>query len=147
MPPVQTTYAGGMAPAFEGQIAAMEPGGILSRVIASDDGIGFGRPAFQGGSDHAIAATGTVFRGVTVVDHFPTVNAAGDLHPKGDTVSVMQRGTVWVRATGAITAGAAAFLTGAGRFTATAADGTAIPAVFDSSAADGQLVKLTLNLP
>ncbi|ACL58461.1 structural cement protein Gp24 [Methylobacterium nodulans] len=147
MPAVQTTYPGEMAPAFEGMIASMEPGGIISRVIESAGGIGFGKPAFQGADANGIAATGSVFRGVTVADHFPLANATGDLHPKGDTVSVMERGTVWVKASGPVTAGAPAYLTAAGAFTVTATDNTALRAVFDSSGASGALVKLKLNLP
>ncbi|ACL61744.1 structural cement protein Gp24 [Methylobacterium nodulans] len=150
MPPVQTTYAGAMAPAFEGMVAYMESDGIISRVIETAGGIGFGKAAFQGATDDAIATTGAVFRGVTCTDHFPTLTiagGAGDLHPKGDTVSVMHRGTVWVRATGAVTAGAPAFVTPAGGFSATASGNTAVPAIFDSSGADGALVMLRLNLP
>lgn len=159
MPNVQFSYPGNLAPGYEGMVANMEVTNIISRNIETAGGIGFGKPAYQGTADQGIATSGSVLRGVTVVDHFARpaayapnpVNAAatsGDAYAQGDTVSVLTRGVIWVVVSGAVTAGAPAYLTSGQVWSATASGNTAVPnASFDSSAANGGLAKLRISIP
>ncbi|MGE7415449.1 DUF2190 family protein [Methylobacterium tarhaniae] len=148
MPSVQTTYPGTQAAAYAGMQASMSPPDIINRTIETAAGIAPAAPAFQGTTNHACAATGSVFLGVVLVDKFARPNAAGsDNIAQGDTVSIMQKGTVWVPVSGAVTAGAPAYVTSAGAFTATATGNTAIKGVFETAAASGALAILKLNLP
>ncbi|GJD52397.1 hypothetical protein OPKNFCMD_5162 [Methylobacterium crusticola] len=146
MPPVQTTYPGRPGPAYEGMLAGQEPAGIVSRTVETPEGIGFGKPAFQGARDDGIAAAGAVFRGIVLVDHNVRPSGAGDAFAKGETAPVLVRGVVWVAVSGTVAAGAPAFLTPAGAVTAAAAGNTPMPdAHFDSSAAAGGLARLRLS--
>lgn len=148
MPAVQTNYLGNQPVAFEGMQASMSPPDIVSRIVEDAAGHGFGKAAFQGTTEQGIAKTGSIFVGVTLVDHMARPNTAGsDLAAKGETLAVMQKGTVWVLVSGAVTVGAPAYVTSAGAFTATSTSNTAIKAVFESAASDGQLARLKLNLP
>lgn len=146
MPAVQTVYGGNIAPGFEGMPANMELRNTISRTIETSGGIGFGKPAYQGATEQGIATTGSVLRGVTEVDHNVRPTAAQtDGYPQGDTVSVMTRGVIWVVVSGAVTAGAPAYLTSAGVWSATASGNTAVPnAMFDSPAANGGLARLRI---
>jgi hypothetical protein len=157
MPAYQTAYAGTLSPGYEGMVANMEVTNIISRTIETAGGIGFGKPAYQGAADQSIAATGSILRGVTVVDknvrpsgyapNLAYAAAAGDAYAQGDTVSVATRGDVWVTVSGAVTAGAAAYLTPGQAWSATASGNTAVPgAMFDSSASNGGLAKLRFSL-
>ncbi|MBY0299989.1 MAG: hypothetical protein K2X71_28790 [Methylobacterium sp.] len=144
--PIQTTYAGRAAPAYEGMVAAEEPSLTLSRTVETPGGIAFGKPAFQGTRDDGIAAAGSIFRGVVLADRGVRPENGGDLFAKGDTAPVLVRGVVWVAVAGAVTAGAPAHLTAAGGFSAAGAGTTAIPGgLFDTSAPAGGLVRLRLN--
>ncbi|MFE1602096.1 structural cement protein Gp24 [Methylobacterium sp. ID0610] len=144
--PVQTTYSGRAAAAYEGMVAFEEPSLTISRIVETAAGIGFGKPAFQGTRDEGIAASGSTFRGVTLADRNVAPRNGGDLFAQGDTAPVMINGTVWVVVSGAVAAGNPAYLTAAGAFTASATNNTPIPnARFDSSAASGGLARLRLN--
>ena len=57
----------------------------------------------------------------------------------------MNEGVIWVTVSGAVTQGAAAYVTSAGAWTATTTSNTAVPAVFDHAAADGALVRLRVR--
>ncbi|WP_298958745.1 hypothetical protein [uncultured Methylobacterium sp.] len=144
MPATQTGY-GPAAPAYEGMIASAELATAISRNAEDAAGIGFGKAAYQGTADNGIRASGSVFRGVTLVDHNvrPT---NGDAYARGDSVPVLVRGVVWVTVANNVAVGASAYLTGSGGFTANPSGTTAIPnASFDSSAAAGGLAKLRLK--
>ncbi len=148
MPAYQTTYAGTLAPGVEGMPANMELRNTISRTIETAGGIGFGKPAFQGATDQGIAATGSVFRGVTELDHNVRPTAAQtDAYPQGDTVSVMTRGVIWVVVAGNVTPGAPAFVTPSQGFSASSSGNTAIPATFDNTASNGGLARLRLAVP
>jgi hypothetical protein len=148
MPTVQSSYAATQARAYEGMQGDMSPPDIQSRIIENVAGIGFGKAAYQGTTEQGIDTTGSIFVGVTLADKNARPNAAGtDLLAKGDTVPVMQKGDVWVVVSGAVTLGAAAFVTPAGAFTATSAGNTAIKGQFLTAASNGQLALLKLNLP
>ncbi|MFH6780802.1 MULTISPECIES: structural cement protein Gp24 [Methylobacterium] len=147
MPPVQTSYPGRPAAAYEGMAADQNPATILSRTVETTEGIGFGRAAFQGTRDDGIAAAGAVFRGIVLADRNARPNAGGtDLFAKGETVPVMTSGAVWVVTASAAGAGSPAYVTAAGAVTSTASGNTPIPgALFDTSAPAGGLVRLRLN--
>jgi len=144
MPAVQSVYGGNIAPGFEGMPANMEVRNTISRTIETNTGIGFGKPAYQGATDQSVAATGSILRGVTEVDHNVRPTAAQtDAYAQGDTVTIMTRGVIWVVVSGAVTAGAPAYLTSAGAWSATSSGNTAVPnAIFDSSAANNGLARL-----
>lgn len=147
MPALQTTYGGTLAPGYEGMPANMEVRNTISRIIETGAGIGFGKPAFQGAADQGVVISGAIFRGVTEVDHNVRPTAAQtDGYAQGDTVSIMTKGVIWVVVTGAVTPGAPAYVTPAGSFSATSTSNTAIPAMFDSTAANGGLAKLRLHV-
>ncbi|MEH3144429.1 MAG: hypothetical protein PGN34_03565 [Methylobacterium frigidaeris] len=144
MPAIQTSY-GPAAPAYEGMIASAELATAISRNAEDAGGIGFGKAAFQGTAEAGIRAAGSVFRGVTLVDHNARP-ANGDAYARGDSVPMLIRGVVWVVAAAAVQAGAPAYVTAAGGFTASASGNSAIPnASFDSPAAAGGLAKLRLK--
>lgn len=148
MPSVQTSYPGTQAAAYAGMQASMSPVDTISRVIETAGGIAPGAPAFQGSTDQACATTGAAFLGVVLVDHFARPTTAGsDNILKGDTVTIMQKGTVWVTVSGAVTAQAPAYRTAGNAYTATATNNTAVNGVFETSASDGGLAILKLNLP
>lgn len=147
MPPVQTSYPSRPAAAYEGMAADQTPATILSRIVETPEGIGFGRAAFQGARDEGIAASGAVFRGIVLADRNarPSPNGA-DLFAKGETAPLMTSGAVWVVTASAASAGAPAYVTPAGAVTATASGNAPIPnALFDTSAPAGGLVRLRLN--
>lgn len=147
MPPVQTSYPARPAAAYEGMAADQTPATILSRTVETQEGIGFGRAAFQGARDESIAAAGAVFRGIVLADRNARPSPGGtDLFAKGETAPVMVRGAVWVVTASAASAGAAAYVTPAGAITAAASGNAPIPnALFDTSAPAGGLVRLRLN--
>ncbi|RVU21788.1 structural cement protein Gp24 [Methylobacterium oryzihabitans] len=144
MPATQTSY-GPAAAAYEGMIASAELATAISRNAEDAAGIGFGKAAFQGTAEAGIRAAGSVFRGVTLVDHNARP-ANGDAYARGDSVPVLIRGVVWITVVNGVAAGAPAYVTGSGGFTANASGTTAIPnASFDSSASAGGLAKLRLK--
>lgn len=155
MPAVQTTYGTTMRQAFAGLKGDMTPETIVSRVIETSGGIGFGLAVKQGTGDRQVRFAGSLpFVGVTLVDQTagataltPPVNA--DQYQQGDIAAVMMQGTVWVLADQAVVAGVAATYTQAtGRIgqRAVAGDVVAIPnSVIETSGADGALVLLRLK--
>ena len=89
-------------------------------------------------------ASGGAFLGVAVVDQ-AAQPSANDAYAVGRTAAVLTKGVVWVVAGHAVTAGEAAYYDNTGALTDVASGNTPIPnATFDSSAASGALVKLSL---
>ncbi|TNC14787.1 hypothetical protein FF100_04150 [Methylobacterium terricola] len=147
MPPVQTSYPGRPAAAYEGMAADQNPATVVSRTVETAEGIGFGRAAFQGARDEGIAAAGAVFRGIVLADRNARPSPSGaDLFAKGETAAVMTSGAVWVVTASAASAGSPAYVTPAGALTAAASGNAPIAnALFDTSAPAGGLVRLRLN--
>ena len=146
MPPVQSTY-GTMSAARAGMIANGE--GVLndiSRTVEDSAGIGFGVLVFQGTDDLGITATpGTKVRGITARAQARDA-ATPDKYAQYETAKVITTGVIWVTVSGAVTAGADAYYTSAGAFTATSSGNTALTgAFFDSSALSGGLAKIRLG--
>lgn len=142
---VQTTYGTNIAAAVAGMVANSELANVISRVLQHAV-VGFGVGVFQGTADNQVTpdGDGRKFRGVTVLD--PTVRPElTDQFAVGDTVPVMTKGVIWVTVVGSVVAGAAAYVGDDGEFSSAASGNTAIPnAIWDSSAANGELAKLRL---
>lgn len=149
MPTVQSTY-GDMAAAVAGQIANLEDSkNVISRTVQTAV-LPFGAVATQGTTDTTVrpaAAGRTIFRGIAVRDRAAPIGAAANQYAVGDTAGVITEGVVWVVAGEDVTAGSAAFWVEAtGDIVDTSSGNLAIPnAIFDSSAANGALVKLRLR--
>lgn len=143
----QDTYNAEHAPFIEGMIANSEKSNIVSRVVETAAGIGFGKVAVRGTADNQIKvseASGKVL-GITVLD----TTQLQDSYPQYATAAVMTRGVIVVTADGAVNAGddvTVTEATGALGTKAVAAGIVAVPnAVWDSSAADGALAKIRLG--
>lgn len=150
MPAVQTSYPTTLRPAVAGMKADMTPEVTISRIVENASGIGFGLAVTQGTGDRQVRLGGTAFVGVTLMDQAVvhlTQQANPDFYPDKDTAVIMQKGTIWVVATTAVTAQAPAyFVPATGAITGDPTGNTAIPnAVFETSAAQGALAVLKLK--
>jgi hypothetical protein len=157
MPAVQSTYATTMRVAFAGLKGDTAPEVILTRQVETAAGIGFGLAVAQGTGDRQVrlgAGTVSTFVGVTLVDQTagstaitPPTNV--DQYQAGDLAAVMQAGSVWVLADGAVTAGTAATYTQAtgriGQKTVTTGIVALPNGYFETSAADGALALLRIR--
>jgi hypothetical protein len=158
MPAVQTSYATTMRVAFAGLKGDTAPEVILTRQVETAGGIGFGLAVTQGTGDRQVPRCRhrpQGFIGMTLVDQTagstaitPPTNV--DQYQQGDIAAVMQAGSVWVLADGAVTAGApATFTTATGRIGAKTVSTTGIVAMpnayFETSAADGALALVRLR--
>lgn len=150
MPPIQETYADRQPLGYEGQkVSGVEYD--AETWIAEGATLAFGKPVSRGGADRSCvlltAANAAKFLGVTVRDQ-SVRPSAGNLYPIGGNVTVLTRGAIFVRVTGAVSAGdVARFDTATARFTAAAAGGAvvAIPDnewEFDAAAADGGIAPM-----
>jgi hypothetical protein len=151
---IQPTYALEMARGFPGMVANGETSNRISRTVEDAAGLAFGRAAFRGTGSHGCTGTPATgaFMGVVISDlaiqplaGVVSGGAAADIVPQYGTAGLMNEGVIWVTASGAVTQGAAAYVTSAGAWTATTTSNTAVPAVFDNAAADGALVRLRVR--
>lgn len=151
MPATQITYSETLPIGTLGQVVNMETANSISRVIEDAAGIGFGIACFQGVNDLGVTKTpGTPFKGVTIADKTLVIPAYStvpvDTYLQRQTAGLLDKGVIWVQASAAVAAGAAAYVTTAGAWTTTASGNTAIPgATFDSSTTGAGLVKLRLR--
>ena len=148
MPAIQTSYPLGIAKAFEGMIANSEPGVVVSRIVESAAGIGFGKVAARGADDDGIIVSAAVVKplGITVADS-TQVAAVADVYPQYSIVGVMTKGVIWVIASVAVADGDPVyFVPATGVFTNVSSGNIAIPnAVFDSTTTTtNQLAKVRL---
>jgi len=108
MPAIQTNYLPTILPAYEGMIADSRDQTILSLIIESAGGVGFGKPVTQGAWDRSVVfpPAAVKYRGVTVATHFPSekagVQGTQDAYNQGDTIPVMVQGPLWVMASVAV---------------------------------------------
>ncbi|CAB5223302.1 hypothetical protein UFOVP380_32 [uncultured Caudovirales phage] len=119
----QTSYSTYPAVAYEGQLLPSVPYTVESRVATAS--IPFGRAVQRVTSDDQVGLTAAsgVPQGVAIIEHDKPNDQAEDVLT-GQTLSVLKRGRVWVRAVGAVTQGAPAYAIVAvgatqGQFTAT----------------------------
>lgn len=141
------------APAFKGQVADLQLSNRVSKLNKGTETLLAGVAVQADGADAVKAmSTGGVCIGI-VVRELENVGPLGIA--QGRTGTVMTMGSIWVEAGEAVVAGDAAFAgVGAdvlGTFTKSAGEaGTeavAVPgAKFQSDAAKGQLVRLSLNI-
>lgn len=93
----QTTYAKAPAKGLPGQVANEELCNKISRTVENAEGIEFGQPAFRGAGDHGVAASGSVFIGLAVLN--PAVPADAetpDRYPQHFTGAFMTEGQMYV---------------------------------------------------
>ena len=150
MPAIQTTYPPQIRAAVEGMVADSGLKTVISRTVETAAGVGFGLAVVQGANDGGVivpTVAGGVFRGLTVRDvTLPQSNA--DAYLQYDEAALMVTGVLWVTAQEAVTAGdPVSFEVTTGQLFSTAdATHDAIPgAIWDSSAAIGELAKVRLS--
>lgn len=149
---VQTTYSDSMAAAFVGMISNTEPNVLISRLVETEGGIGFGVPVIQGTADNEVdevAASTDAVIGITVRDQSTT----DDTFAEGESALLMRKGVMWVTVTdaGGVAAGDDVWVKVAdGTFSNADAgsDGSLKLAGcrWESSAANGALAKLRVDL-
>lgn len=149
MPAVQTTYTTTMRPAIAGMKGDMRPEDIVTRIAETT--IGFGVAAFQGTGDRQVrTANGTApFVGVTLMDQGVvqlTPPVTPDQYTATDDVQVMKKGSVWVLASAAVTAGAAAYVIPASGLFTNVTTANTLVGTFMTSAANGALVLVSINV-
>lgn len=145
MPAIQTTYGANIAQAVEGMVANMETANIVSRIIETAAGIGFGKLAARGTLDNQIkvSAAAAIPLGITVLD----TTQVGDLYPQYSNVGVMLKGVIWVLAGEAVADGDPVyFVPATGVFVKTVGANILIPnAQWDTTTAQDALGKIRLN--
>ena len=122
--PVQTAYTIGQDAAFEGQLIDLQPSWVKN--YTAEAAIPFGRGVIQGTTDGEAllaAAEGTLI-GVSALSSVGADGTTTAAYAANDTASIVDFGRVWVKAVGAVTKNAPAYVittVGAtqGQFTAT----------------------------
>jgi hypothetical protein len=111
MPAIQTTYAQTILPAYEGMIADSREQTVLSMIVETAAGIGFGKVCVQGTADRQVRISEAVkaFRGISLASHFATEKAGLqgtlDAYSQYDNIPVLTAGAIWVLASVAVAAG------------------------------------------
>ena len=145
MDALQTSYSETHAPYVEGMIANSEKSNIVSRVVETAAGIGFGKVAVRGTADNQIkvAEADAAYLGITVRD----TTQLQDSYLQYGTAAVMTKGVIVVQASVAVAQGDAVhFVPATGVLTNVATGNTAIPgATWDSSTSGAGLAKLRLG--
>ena len=147
MATVQSTFPSTIPVGYAGMVANGETANRITRTVEDVAGIAFGKAAFRGSGDHGVTATpaaGT-FMGVVAADHALAAGGTADTVPQYSAASLLNEGVIWVTAGANTTDGAAVYVTAGGAFTPTSSSNTAIPAVFDDTAASGALVRLRVR--
>ena len=149
---LQTTYAASMAAGYKGMIANTEPTVLISRLVETTAGIGFGVPVIQGTADNecdVVGASTDDVIGITVRDQSVT----GDLFAAGESALLMRQGVLFVTVTdaGGVSAGDDVWvLVDNGTFSNADAgsDGSIKLAGcrWETSAANGALAQIRVNL-
>lgn len=149
MATLQSSYTDSIPVGFPGMVANGETSNRLTRTVEDAAGIAFGKAAFRGAGDHGVTATpaANTFMGVTISTTAQPITATRDAdeYAQYDSAALLNEGVIWVTAGEAVTDGAAAYVTAAGAFVDTSTGNTAIPAVFDGTAASGALVRLRVT--
>lgn len=147
--PIQTAYASRISPSYEGMIANSEPHDIISKLVETAAGIGFGKVVVQGAADDQVrvAEVGRAFRGISEASHAADINPNADLYPQYAIIPVIVKGVVWVVASVAVAVGQPAyFVPATGVLTNVATANTLIPnAIWESSTTGAGLAKLRLG--
>lgn len=141
---VQSAYNRYMSAGSPGVFATTSGWDADTRVCETSAGIGFGLACSKGAADIGAVLGGTNFVGISVRD-ITLVHTTPDKYAQYDNMAVAIRGDIWVRVSGAVTAGQQAhYNTSTGALASSG--GTAITgAKFVTSAADGALAILRLG--
>lgn len=150
MPAIQSTYTT-MSAARAGQIADMQESyNAFSRTVSTAAGIAFGAPVQRGASDGLAKAIGdgsaTTFLGVAVRTQSRDANNA-DKFTQYEDVRILDKGTIWVTASVAVTQGDSVyFVTATGAWTNSATSSTSVAnAVWDTTTSGAGLAILRLK--
>lgn len=102
--PVQTAYATTLAPAYEGMIADSRDHEVVSKLVETAAGIGFGKVVVQGAADEQVRVSeaGRAFVGLSEAVHGAEINPNADLFPQYANIPVMRKGPMWVMASVAV---------------------------------------------
>lgn len=148
-PVIQDTYRETQRVGLNGMVANQEDYNIITRV--AEGAIPFGRAVVQGTLDNEgkIPSAGGTFRGISCRD--PTlVIAAGetvDQYQDNENAGLLTRGVMWIEVPSPVIAGGNVFFSNTtGRLSSiTEASTQIVGALWDSSAAAGQLAKVRLR--
>lgn len=109
--PVQTTYDRYAQPAVNGMLASAINWDADTRIVETDDGIGFGLAVSQGTEDRGCIIGGSSFVGLTRLD--PTVirseSLTVDMYPQYDNAGILVKGDLWVTVYGDVSANDAVY--------------------------------------
>lgn len=145
MPAVQTTYNAQHARWVEGMVLNSESSNVISRIVESAAGIGFGKVACQGAADNGVIvpAASKAYRGITVLD--PT--QAGDAYAQYATAAVMTKGVIVAQASVAVAVGDPVyFVPATGVLTNVSTSNTLIPnAIWETSTSGAGLAAVRLG--
>lgn len=148
MPAVQTTYGQRIAPAYEGLVANSEDHTVVSKLVETAAGIGFGKVVVQGVNDDQVRVSeaARAFVGISEASHSPEIAPEADLYPQYANIPVMKKGVIWVLASVAVAPGQAAyFVPATGVLTNVVGANTLIAGgTWDSSTSGAGLAKLRL---
>ena len=146
---LQSVYNESPVDGRPGMVANGETSNRISRVVEDAAGIAFGRFAFRGVSDRGCTGTpaaGAVL-GVVIADKSLTPVPGGplaDIVAQRATAGILAKGSIWVTAGEAITAGAQVYVTAAGAIVDTSTDNIIAPGwFFDQAAANATPVRIT----
>lgn len=148
MPAIQTSVSERMRKAVAGQRVDMIPATMISRNVESAAGIGFGLPVGRGANDDAckLWTNGATFLGITVRERSINPETQADKFAQYESARIMTKGSIWVVAGAAVSDGEPVYLVAAtGVFTNVSSSNIAINAIFDSSAGNGELVKVRMT--
>lgn len=145
MSAVQTNYDERHGVALLGAIADTRFKSVRSFTYEGSENIGFGVALGYGANDNGADLDGTGFAGIVVASQVTDPNNATDAFASGETVGLMDVGAIWVAPTVTVAPGDPVhFVAATGALSNTG--GTVIPdAVFETSAAAGELARLRLK--
>ena len=106
MPNLQSNYLAQHARWVEGMVLDMEPSVVITRVVETAAGIGFGKVAQRGTADNQckVSSASPKYLGITVLDN-TQVGATADLYPQYANAAIMTKGVVVVQASVAVAQG------------------------------------------
>ena len=142
----QDTYTDVMAPGYPGMVANGETSNVITRTCEDAGGIAFGVPVYRGVGDHGCTRTpaANAFLGISVAHEVLGLlgGQTTDKYQQYDNVAILPLGVIWVLAGEAVTDGVQAYDTNAA-IVDTVGSNTILPGwVFDTTGANGALVKL-----
>lgn len=145
MPDIQGGYAANISPAYEGQIA--DAAGVVKVARTNETAnVAFGRAMVHGVAPEsaALGAAG-FFLGLSIREPaLPVAN--GDKYQVGDGVSLLVKGSMWVKTLAIAAPGNPVYRTAAGELTPTAAGNTLVAnAYFETAAAANALARIRLH--